>query len=1057
VAVNASGGVPSYTAEGSYDDGYLPYITVGSSVTTAGIYTIVAGPYSFTVTDANGNFAVTTGTIAQPPILTTSSSTGSLNCFGQTTTISIGANGGTPGYAVNGTGISGSSNLTNGAGVYTLSAGPYSYTVTDANGCTDVISGTITQPTQLNASLTNGVITGFGLTTTVNVTANGGTPAYTGTGSYTVGAGTYSYVVIDSKGCQVILTTTITQPAPLVATSIHGSVTCFGGSATVAVNASGGVPSYTAEGSYDDGYLPYITVGSSVTTAGIYTIVAGPYSFTVTDANGNIAVTTGTIAQPPYFYTSSSTGSINCFGQTTTISIGANGGTPGYAVNGTGINGSSNLTNGTGVYTLSAGPYSYTVTDANGCYDIISGTITQPTQLNASLTTGSITGFGLTTTVNVIANGGTPAYTGTGSYTVGAGTYTYVVIDSKGCQVILTTTLTQPTPLMASSVHGSVLCNGGTSTVVVTATGGNGAYTGTGVYTVTAGAYSYTVTDANGIKSVTTGTVVQPSLFVVSSSVGSISCNGGTTTLTITATGGTPNYVNNGLHTLTAGPYSYLVSDANGCSSVVSGTITQPSALLSSVSSGSIACNGGTTTAIVSATGGVSPYTGIGSSVQLGGIHTYTVTDAHGCISTANYTIAQPSLLQLTYVTDSILCNGGIGNATLTAIGGVPPYIGNVATYTVSAGNNLFFAQDSHGCEASAVVVMTEPAPINLVMSADSILCNGGSTTATVTATGGTAPYSGTGTFSMSVGTKTFAVTDAHGCQKVDSLSISQPIPLQLITCGHIRCKGDSAKVVITTTGGIAPFTGTGTLTLGPGNYTLVVSDSNACVATKTISLVDPPTKLSVFVAITPILCFGDSAMGVVTATGGVQPYYGDSTYYRGPGTYTYGVIDSLGCIDTGIVTITSPPQLVATAVMGVIPCLNSLTTVTVSATGGTSPYTGTGVNSVGAGSYTYAVTDANNCVTQVVMNVDTSTCLGFENLSFDEIQSTLVYPNPNNGNFVVLTQHTGKATLISESGQLIRELNLEEETQIQVRDLARGLYFLVTPKERIKIAVTAE
>ena len=161
--------------------------------------------------------------------------------------------------------------------------------------------------------------------------------------------------------------------------------------------------------------------------------------------------------------------------------------------------------------------------------------------------------------------------------------------------------------------------------------------------------------------------------------------------------------------------------------------------------------------------------------------------------------------------------------------------------------------------------------------------------------------------------------------------------------------------------------------------------------------------------------------MGVVTATGGVGPYYGDSTYYRPAGTYTYGVIDSLGCIDTGIVTLSEPPQLVATAVMGVIPCLNSLTTITVSANGGTAPYTGTGVNQVGAGSYTYQVTDNNNCLAEVVIDVDTSSCTGFGELSFDEINSTLVYPNPNNGNFIVRTYKPCKAMLISESGQLIK------------------------------------
>ena len=58
------------------------------------------------------------------------------------------------------------------------------------------------------------------------------------------------------------------------------------------------------------------------------------------------------------------------------------------------------------------------------------------------------------------------------------------------------------------------LCAGGNGTVVVTASGGTGPYTGTGTFTVAAGApYSFTVTDANGCTSNTiTGTMNNPQL-----------------------------------------------------------------------------------------------------------------------------------------------------------------------------------------------------------------------------------------------------------------------------------------------------------------------------------------------------------------------------------------------------------------------------------------------------------------------------------------------------------------------------------------------------------------
>jgi hypothetical protein len=60
-----------------------------------------------------------------------------------------------------------------------------------------------------------------------------------------------------------------------------------------------------------------------------------------------------------------------------------------------------------------------------------------------------------------------------------------------------------------------------------------------------------------------------------------------------------------------------------------------------------------------------------------------------------------------------------------------------------------------------------------------------------------------------------------------------------------------------------------------------------------------------------------------------------------------------------------------ASAVAGTITCYGGTTTVTVSATGGTAPYTGTGTFTVGAGTYEYTVTDANGCMSTVSITVE--------------------------------------------------------------------------------------
>ena len=75
--------------------------------------------------------------------------------------------------------------------------------------------------------------------------------------------------------------------------------------------------------------------------------------------------------------------------------------------------------------------------------------------------------------------------------------------------------------------------------MTVSATGGTPPYQGTGTFSVPAGTYSYTVTDANSCTQTTTGNITQPTALVPSSSNTAILCNGGNSIVTVSATGGT--------------------------------------------------------------------------------------------------------------------------------------------------------------------------------------------------------------------------------------------------------------------------------------------------------------------------------------------------------------------------------------------------------------------------------------------------------------------------------------------------------------------------------------
>src|SRR2546430_14590133 len=133
----------------------------------------------------------------------------------------------------------------------------------------------------------------------------------------------------------------------------------------------------------------------------------------------------------------------------------------------------------------------------------------------------------------------------------------------------------------AGGRHTPLLFLGAAPRVPTPAGVGAPPYSGDGAHTgVSAGPFSFTVTDANGCSTVVSGTISQPPALSASESHDPILCHGGTTTVNITAAGGTPPYSGDGAHTaVSAGPFSFAVTDANGCSTVVSGTISQPPAL----------------------------------------------------------------------------------------------------------------------------------------------------------------------------------------------------------------------------------------------------------------------------------------------------------------------------------------------------------------------------------------------------------------------------------------------------------------------------------------------
>ncbi|MFM9028907.1 MAG: SprB repeat-containing protein, partial [Bacteroidota bacterium] len=176
-----------------------------------------------------------------------------------------------------------------GTGVFQTNAGAKTYAVTDSRGCTVDTSFVITQPVALTVSASAGTIACFGGSSNVTVTATGGTIPYTGTGTFSRSAGSYSFQVTDNNACSATSQQVVIQQPSQLSTSISNSgIQCFGSSTgTIDLTPGGGTTPYS-----------YVWSNGS-TSQDLSGLVAGSYSVTVHDANGCTGNNTATINQYP--------------------------------------------------------------------------------------------------------------------------------------------------------------------------------------------------------------------------------------------------------------------------------------------------------------------------------------------------------------------------------------------------------------------------------------------------------------------------------------------------------------------------------------------------------------------------------------------------------------------------------------------------------------------------------------------------------------------------------------------------------------------------------------
>ncbi len=1032
-AISASGGAGSYT--------YL----WSNGATTSAITGLMAGVYTATVTDANNCKSTKSLIITQPSALVTTTAVTNIACnSGSNGSATITASGGAGGYSYL---------WSNGASTSAISgllAGVYTATVTDANSCTSIKAVTITQPSALvtATAVTNAACNGGNGSATI--TASGGTGAYAylwssgaTTSVISVLAGAYTATVTDANSCTSVKAITITQPAALVTSTAVTNIACNGGNnGSATITASGGTGAYT-----------YLWSNGAATSA-VSGLVAGVYTATVTDANNCTSIKAITITQPSALATTTAVTNVACNGGSTgSATITASGGTGAYA-----YLWSSGAT--TSVITgIAAGVYTITVTDANSCTSNKAITIAQPPAL---ITTTALTNVacngGSNGSATITASGGAGAYTylwsngATAAIINGvvAGVYTATVTDANNCKSTKTITVTQPSALVTATAVTNALCNGATGSATITATGGTGVYTylwssgaTTSVISVLAGVYTATVTDANSCTGIKAVTITQPAALITTTAVTNIACNGGSTGgATITASGGTGAYTylwSNGAATsfisgVMAGVYTATVTDANSCSDIKAITVTQPPVLITATAVANAACNGGTGSATVTASGGTGAYTYLWStgattsfiSGVAAGVYTATVTDANSCTNTTSAIITEPSALTASTLVANILCNGGgTGSATITATGGTGTYAylwSSGATASVitgiTAGIYTATVTDANSCTSTVSAIVTEPSALVISSSVIDALCNGGTGSATITASGGTGAYtylwSSGATTSVVTGIAAGAyfatVTDANSCTNIEPVTITEPSALIASSAvADVTCNGDSnGSATITASGGTGAYaylwsTGaTASVITGvtAGAYTATVTDANNCSSTYSITINQPAALDVTVTASSASVCAGDQATLAATAAGGTGAISyswtsgpAGNVYVVNPApgnNYTVEVTDANLCVKTQTYSINVAP-LPTISVNNYTICSGSSATIvptgadTYTITGGSftvSPlsdtnYSITGTSLAGCLSATFAMASVSVAPLPTVAVSNTSICSG--------------------------------------------------------------------------------
>ena len=985
IDLTVAGGAVNYTYAWTTTDGS------GLDAAVADQTGLGPGTYKVVVTDNNLCTIEKTYTLTEPTPLAITEIVSSHNGFEITcngandASIDITASGGTSVYTYAWTTADGSGLDAAVADQTGLGPGTYKVEISDSNNCKIDKTYTISEPDPLSLSQSSSDFNGFdascsgGVDATIDLTITGGAPTYSYAWTTTDGsgldataedqsglsAGTYDVIVTDLNGCQISDSFLITEPPPIVLTSILSdfngfNISCNGesdGSIDITVSGgtiSGGDTDYTYEWTTLNG------TGLDTSVPDQTGLSAGTYTVKITDSNNCSLTRSIDILQADPIDLTGVLSDYNGYNVSVKgladgfINITPVGGSGGYIYEWSTADGSGLIDGEQDQTGLTIGTYTLKLTDSNGCSTSKSFTLVEPTELTIDLGTDptNILCFGEKTGVlkAIITQESVPSYK-----------YTLNGTDYQG-NVILET------------VSSITLLNH--------------------TFLVKAGIYTITVEDLNGGKKTSAQrTFTQPAApLAISETISdfngfNISCTGASdAAIDLTVTGGTItgtlyNYSwstldGSGLQPniedqigLGPGTYTVLVEDENGCTITKTYIITEPELIDYKLDTkNDISCFGANDGSInITVTKGTGVYN-----------YAWTTEDGAGLDPTSE---DQSGL---------------------------------------SAGKYKLILTD--GCQTLQYIYEIEE-PAVLAIGLDEkvdILCFGDSTgKILVTVSGGTSPYNyewidnfgnkynrdignvfNTGNLSnIPVGIYDLTVTDKNGCIETLKVELKEPDELKIdFNKVDVSCfKGNDGSIDVNPTGGVAPYTyswsdfGNGKLRtdLVSGKYTVTVTDSNNCEKSVEIELKSAP-QFNITSDVSPITCFGandgsikltiDGGKAPVSLEWADDPQAGTTRSNLKSGVYSVLLKDSSGCEINEIYTITEPAKLQLSAIKSdALDCDDPNSgSIDLQVIGGNPPFTYVWSNGdttedlsdVSANNYSVIVTDSKGCTVEKTFSI---------------------------------------------------------------------------------------